>query len=284
MAESRGIKNFEVDLDKLETIEGREEIEMEMEPFGIRHLKITKILADIQSDVILQKMLLTTNKCIVRAYMVSAYDLASRDVGGFSDPYLKITCGDKVISERDNYILDEPNPDFCKHYDFSTIFPGCPPLQIDVMDYDDLFGDDLIGSTSVDLEDRYFLAEWRALQDKPIEFRQIYHPSSAVSQGVVKMWVEINPAKCAPEDEIPLYDIAKKPAEEFEVRVVIWDTKDIKMMDVEGTSDVFIKCFFDNKNALETDTHFRCQTGKASFNYRLLFNEQYPRKDYRFQI
>ena len=98
------------------------------------------------------------------------------------------------------------------------------------------------------------------------------------------MWVEINPAKCAPEDEVPLFDISKKPAEEFEVRVVIWDTKDIKMMDVEGTSDVFIKCFFDNKNALETDTHFRCQTGKASFNYRLLFNEQYPRKDYRFQI
>jgi len=163
LAESRGIKNFEVDLDKLETIEGREEIEMEMEPFGIRHLKITKILADIQSDVILQKMLLTTNKCIVRAYMVSAYDLASRDVGGFSDPYLKLTCGDVTISERDNYVLDEPNPDFCKHYDFSCIFPGCAPLQIDVMDYDDLFGDDLIGSTSVDLEDRYFLAEWRAL-------------------------------------------------------------------------------------------------------------------------
>lgn len=38
LAESRGIKNFELDLDKLDTIEGREEIEMEMEPFGIRHL------------------------------------------------------------------------------------------------------------------------------------------------------------------------------------------------------------------------------------------------------
>ena len=47
LAESRGIKNFELDLDKLDTIEGREEMEMQMEPFGIRHLKITKILADI---------------------------------------------------------------------------------------------------------------------------------------------------------------------------------------------------------------------------------------------
>jgi hypothetical protein len=49
------------------------------------------------------------------------------------------------------------------------------------MDYDDLFGDDLIGITHVDLEDRYFLPEWRAINNKPIEYRQIFHPSSGVS-------------------------------------------------------------------------------------------------------
>jgi len=49
------------------------------------------------------------------------------------------------------------------------------------MDYDDLFGDDLIGVTHVDLEDRYFLPEWRAINNKPVEYRQLFHPSSAVS-------------------------------------------------------------------------------------------------------
>ena len=181
LAVLREMPDVELDLDKLETIEGREELEMEMDPFGIRHLRITKVLADIQSDVILQRMLLQQHASIVRVYIISAYDLASRDVGGFSDPYLKLAIGDEVYNERDNYVLDEPNPDFCKHFDFSGNFPGCPPLKIDVMDYDDLFGDYLIGSTTVDLEDRYFLAEWRAIQDKPVEFRQIYHPSSAVS-------------------------------------------------------------------------------------------------------
>ena len=53
IAESRNIKDFQLDLDKLETIEGREELEEQMEPLGIRHLKVTKVLADIQSDVIL---------------------------------------------------------------------------------------------------------------------------------------------------------------------------------------------------------------------------------------
>jgi len=98
------------------------------------------------------------------------------------------------------------------------------------------------------------------------------------------MWVEILPARCAPEDEEPIWDIKKKPPQEFQVRLVVWDTKDIKMMDAEGTSDAFIRAFFDNDNALESDTHFRCQNGKASFNYRLLFNESLPRKDYRLTI
>ena len=284
LAECRGVKNFVLDYDKLETIEGREEIEEEMEPFGIRHLKITKILADIQSDVILKKLLLSQTECVVRVYMISAYQLANRDIGGASDPYIKISVDNKEFNERDNYILDEPNPDFGSHYDFPVVLPGCPPVRIDIMDYDDLFGDDLIGTTWIDIEDRYFLAEWRALADKPVEYRQLYHPSSAVSQGVVKCWVEINPTKVKPEDVEPIYDIRKKPAEEFEVRLVIWDTKEIKMMDDEGTSDVFIKAFFDSKNALESDCHYRCQTGKASFNYRLLFKEKYPRKDYRLNL
>ena len=98
------------------------------------------------------------------------------------------------------------------------------------------------------------------------------------------MWVEINPAKCAPEDVEPVWDIQQKPKQEFELRLCVFDTKDIKMMDVEGTSDVFVRAFFDSNNALETDTHFRCQTGKASFNYRLLFREKCPRKDYRFSL
>ena len=43
------------------------------------------------------------------------------------------------------------------------------------------------------------------------------------------------------------------------------------MMDAEGTSDVFVKAWI-NSDKKETDTHWRCTTGEASFNYRLLFN------------
>jgi len=39
------------------------------------------------------------------------------------------------------------------------------------MDYDDIFGDDLIGETVIDLEDRYFSTEWQCIKNKPIEYR-----------------------------------------------------------------------------------------------------------------
>lgn len=40
--------------------------------------------------------------------------------------------------------------------------------------------------------------------------------------------------------------IDPEPILDFEVRVVIWKTRDIEMMDVEGTSDVFVKCYFES--------------------------------------
>lgn len=259
LAKNRNIEDFDLDLEKLESMEGRHDMKQMLEPLQVNHLNIVDKLADIESDVILKRMLLKKSKMIVRIYMIEGFDLASRDMGGFSDPYLVLKLGKKKFDDRKNYVLDEPNPKFMKHFDFETTFPGCPMLFIEAYDYDELFGDDLIGNTAVDLEDRYFLPEWRALMDKPVEYRQIYHPSSAVSQGQLKMWVEINPASVAPEDEAKLYDISMKPPEEYQMRVAIFDTKDIKMMDDEGTSDVFCRCFFDSrKDALETDTHYRC--------------------------
>lgn len=56
-------------------------------------------------------------------------------------------------------------------------------------------------------------------------------------------------------------------------------------MDSEGTSDVYGRAFFDSREEVhETDTHYRCQNGKASFNYRLIYNVKHPRKDYNLTL
>ena len=68
------------------------------------------------------------------------------------------------------------------------------------------------------------------------------------------------------------------------MRLVVWDTKEIVAQDVEGTSDVFIRAFLDTKDSKETDTHYRCSNGKASFNYRLLFDVNAPSDNYNLTL
>jgi hypothetical protein len=120
--------------------------------------------------------------------------------------------------------------------------------------------------------------------EKPIEYRQIYHPSSAIDQGTLKLWVEINPVSAPPGSVID-YEIAPKPPVELEIRVCILNCKEIPMMDAEGTCDAFCRGFFDSKEDVqETDTHFRNQDGKPDFEYRLIYNVKYPRKDYKYHL
>ncbi len=169
-------------------------------------------------------------------------------------------------------------------FDFEATFPGCAPLVIKVMDYDEIFGDDTVGTTSIDLEDRYFSPDWQSIENKPVEHRSLYHPSSRMAQGTLRCWVEIHSLQ-ASQSEIKVWEIEPKPLEEYEVRVCIFNTKDVPSMDIEGVSDVYCRAFFDSKeDAKETDTHYRCGTGAASFNYRLLYKVMHPRKDYNFTI
>ena len=230
-----------------------------MRQLNLSHLDILTHVANIQSDDILKRQLLESNRCIVRLYVIEAFNLSSRDNGSPSDPYLYITCNDKVVNERSNYQLDEANPKFHMMYDFEGVFPGCSPLEISIWDYDDIFGDDLIGKTSIDLEDRYFHMEWQSLEHKPIEYLQLYHESSLAEQGVVKCWLEINSVNVDPAHQPKIYDIRPQPPQEFEVRICIFNCDKIEIMDWEGTTDAYCRGFFDSKEDVqETDTHYRC--------------------------
>lgn len=98
------------------------------------------------------------------------------------------------------------------------------------------------------------------------------------------MWVEIYPTGKSTAGDDKVWDITPRPVKEYEVRLVVWDTKEIIAQDVEGTSDVFIRAFFDTKDSKETDCHYRCSNGKASFNYRLLFNVNAPQDNYNLTL
>ena len=210
--------------------------------------------------------------------MLEGFDFASRDIGSFSDPYLFIRCGNREFSERDNYQLDEPNPKFYKLFEFTGEFPGAPMIEIEAYDYDDLFGDDLIGKTSIDLDDRFFNGDWQAIEEKPIEERQIYHESTSLSQGVISCWLEIEPSNKQNKTQ-KVWDISPEPVKEYQIRLSVMDTVNVPCEDFEGVSDVFIRSYVDDDDKKDTDTHFRCSNGKASFNYRILFDVKSPRQN-----
>lgn len=76
------------------------------------------------------RALMQRKQCLIRLYIIEGFDLASRDVGSFSDPYLQIVYGQKVISERQSYQLDCSDPKFYKMYEFEATFPGASPIVI----------------------------------------------------------------------------------------------------------------------------------------------------------
>ena len=56
----------------------------------------------------------------------------------------------------------------------------------------------------------------------------------------------------------------------MELRLIVWETKDIPFMDVEETTDIYVTAFLEDKLKTSTDVHYRCQTGCVILiiNYR----------------
>merc|ERR1719253_1036920 len=69
-------------------------------------------------------------------------------------------------------------------------------LEVSIMDYEDLaLSQTLIGSTVIDLEDRWHSKKWRVSSDRqlvPIESRNFFVPNSpAKNNGAIEMFLEM---------------------------------------------------------------------------------------------
>ena len=127
---------------------------------GLGRLKIAEHVSSYLFRQQLAARLNETTKCQVRLYMIEGFNFAQRDLFSASDPYLFIRCGKIEFNEVKNYQLDTSEPEFYKCFEFYMDFPGAPPVEICAYDYDDFFGDDLIGKSMLDLDDRYFCQAW----------------------------------------------------------------------------------------------------------------------------
>eukprot|EP00731_Ephydatia_muelleri_P036905 Em0351g5a len=207
--------------------------------------------------------------------------LQPQDPDGKSDPYIKIKIGKHTINDKENFIPSNLDPLFGKMFEIPITLPTDHTLTVTVMDYDYTSADDLIGTTSIDLENRY-LSHHRALCGIPqsyykgreeeqghpdlgaddqrlalhilrerklvpehIETRTLYNPlQPGISQGKLHMWVDIFPKTGA--NIPPPIDISPRKPEKYYLRIVVWNTKDVLLDEVsvatgEAMSDIYVK-------------------------------------------
>lgn len=221
----------------------------------------------------------------VRVYVLDGVGFAPMDLGlngrpGKSDPYLRLTLGKQKVDDRKNFIDDSTDPDFYKMFTISAMLPGASILTIEAMDHDFIGGDDLIGSTSIDLEDRLFDQRWQdmgklyetssRLRLKPLETRTLNIPTSKAPMGTIKLWIDILTPTQA--HEYAPIDISLPPPVEMELRVVIWKARNVPSFDeAEDMNDLFFRCWMEGAPFQETDIHWRAKKGKGSFNWRMKF-------------
>ncbi|XP_067833416.1 fer-1-like protein 6 [Heptranchias perlo] len=114
-----------------------------------------------------------------------------------------------------------------------------------------------------------------------IETRPLYHPDKpGIEQGHVQMWVDMFPMDIPPPG--PSVDISPRKPKGYELRIIIWNTEDVKLEDEnfitgQKSSDIYIKGWLKGKeeDKKETDVHYNSLTGEGNFNWRFIFPFNY---------
>jgi hypothetical protein len=217
----------------------------------------------------LQK-LLVPKPVVVRAYVIEAKDLMSKDSDGKSNPYIEARLGNETKGSEDDQ-RHSLNPQLRMMHEFETSLPGASKLELTLWD-DDFVGRQEMGSTVIDLEDRWFSSAWRdksmAIGQKPVEWRTLLLKTSRASQGSLRIWVDIMEV----DDRFtnPAVDISRPPGIPYELRLVIYSGTKLPCQDeFSAQNDAYCsvqligECDDNDGSPFEstqvTDTHWRCQ-------------------------
>lgn len=228
-------------------------------PYGIDQFKHNKLDQEILKSV----------EIVIRVYVIDAIFVKSLDFNSENDTYMVVKLDKKKIKDKKT-IMDRNNPKFYSYFEFEHVLPGASDVKVKFYDYDPIKSDEFIGETIIDIERRFFDARWRSFKDHPIETRQIYHPSSSMAVGSSRMFIEIYEKN---QSLPPKRNIKPRPAQEVELRIVIWDIWDVSSQDFEDVSDLYVQVRLPSYDmSMKTDTHYRAQGGFGSFNWRIKFN------------
>ena len=227
--------------------------------------------------------------CKIRLYVYSAARLSPRHNGQYPTPFLKVYNVDgRERTTRHIPIPPSLDPEFYQSFELSALLPGQSRLHVEVWDFQ-LLSETLVGTTIIDLEDRYFSQQWKEMQltgELPREVRPLVNPANANAQGFIMVKVEILEKRYAIAN--PIVPIEPPHTDMYELRIIVWDAVDVKARDEAffgggGTSDVFISLQpFGSQPypKYQTDVHWR-SPGDAEFNFRMVWPMALPEKSPR---
>mmetsp|Transcript_44643 Transcript_44643/g.78493 ORF Transcript_44643/g.78493 Transcript_44643/m.78493 type:complete len:1495 (+) Transcript_44643:94-4578(+) len=216
----------------------------------------------------------------VRIYLLKANCIYAKGTG-FPDPFVQFQLGRIAPVSQRHRILPKPTstPALDRFEERTIQLPEDGRLEISLSDAQDLaVSDALIGSTVLDLEDRWHSEKWQrinARQQFPVETRSLFRPGEeADNHGNLAMFIEmIDSTQAADRDPLDLRAAANAL---IVLRVVIRDTEDFNCDEEEGKSyqiKGMLQCqeYQGGYAQQESDIHYNAKGGKAKYNFRFLY-------------
>ncbi|KAM7358215.1 ferlin family C2 domain-containing myoferlin misfire [Cochliomyia hominivorax] len=94
-------------------------------------------------------------KITVRVYIVQGFQIRSTEKSMQADSYAKLQLGQRQVTNRAEYIRNQSNPIFGKCFQLEALLPREHILEITIFNRKDMKDDIEIGSTFIDVEDRW---------------------------------------------------------------------------------------------------------------------------------
>ncbi|XP_031785250.1 otoferlin isoform X4 [Nasonia vitripennis] len=114
-----------------------------------------------------------------------------------------------------------------------------------------------------------------------VERRPLFNPKRpGLEQGRLEMWIDMFGIDELPTK--PAVDISPQEPEDYELRVTVWNTEDVPLVDSqfltgEKCSDIYVKGWILAEDNQRTDVHYNSLTGEGNFNWRFVFRFTWAR-------
>jgi hypothetical protein len=263
-------------IDVIQEVVLQEIIKLDLTDMERAALSIPSSLDNWKNDQFTQRVTCEVEIDLFVYVVVADYSI-NLDWNSQNDSYVQLEInGKKYKGVR--MIKDNNSPNFYERLHVTVTMPHASLMKVQFMNKE-VFHDELIGETHIDIFRRYLDTLMLTRDEHPIETRDIYNEAGDHA-GHTSLWVDFylkgdgvkTKYKTLQGIEKTPYDIEPRPPTNLYIRIVIWDIFNAPIEDVTGAADYCVIVSMPNLGLTQkSDVHYRSQDGDGSFNWRFEF-------------